>query len=157
MPKQSPQGLRYTDVHIHVQDWSELLPAVREKMTEGRSDLEQILRFQKDPDAFVKFLDGEGVDRAGLVNYVAPDLMGFTWHANEYVAKYRDAHPDRLFAYGSVHPRLTKDPKRDMTKLISKLKINAIKIHPTGSPLARSAMNWLRTRPVASRSPSPAQ
>ncbi len=120
----------FVDVHIHIQDWAELLPAVRKRMVHGRKDLDEVRRFQKDPDAFVRFLDGEGVARAGLVNYVAPDLMGFTWHANEFAAAYRDTHPDRFFAYGSVHPRLSKDPKREMERLIEKLKIDAIKIHP---------------------------
>jgi predicted TIM-barrel fold metal-dependent hydrolase len=124
-------GLKpFVDVHIHIQDWSELLPAVRTRMVHGRKDVAQVLRFQKDPDTFVKFLDAQGVARCGLVNYVAPDLMGFTWHANEFVARYRDTHRDRFFAYGSVHPRLSKDPKREMKALITKLKIDAIKIHP---------------------------
>ena len=117
-------------IHIHVQDWKELFPAVRRVFSHGRGDLKQVLAFQSNPDAFAEFLDLQGVKRAGLVNYVSPDLMGFTWHANEFAAAYRDAHPDKFFAYGSVHPRLSKDPKRDMQELISKLKIDAIKIHP---------------------------
>jgi predicted TIM-barrel fold metal-dependent hydrolase len=129
-PARAPKLAPYVDVHIHVQDWSELLPAVRERMVHGRRDVDEVLRYQKDPNALAEFLDAQGVKRAGLVNYVAPDLMGFTWHANEFAAAYRDAHPDKFFAYGSVHPRLSKDPKRDMQKLISKLKIDAIKIHP---------------------------
>jgi hypothetical protein len=118
------------DVHIHIQDWSELLPPVRKVMYRGRSDVKRVLRFQRDPDAFAAFLDEQRVARCGLVNYVAPDLMGFTDHANEFAAHYRDAHPDRFFAYGSVHPRLSKDPRRAMDRLIRTLKIDAIKIHP---------------------------
>ncbi len=106
------------------------MPAVRERMVHGRRDVREVLRYQKNPDAFAEFLDQQGVLRAGLVNYVAPDLMGFTWHANEFAAAYRDAHPDKFFAYGSVHPRLSKDPKGEMQKLISKLKVDALKIHP---------------------------
>ncbi len=120
----------FVDVHIHIQDWSELLPAVRKRMEHGRSDLAQVRRFQKDPDAFASFLDEQRVARAGLVNYVAPDLMGFTWRANEFAARYRDTHPDRFFAYGSVHPRLSKDPRREMEKLLRTLKVDAVKIHP---------------------------
>lgn len=119
-----------TDVHIHIQDWSELLPAVRKVMVAGRGDLKQLEHFQKNPDAFVAFLDEQGVDRAGIVNYVSPDLMGFTEHANEFAAQYRDTHPDRLFCYGSVHPRLSKDPRLKMQRLLDKLKVDAIKIHP---------------------------
>lgn len=119
-----------TDVHIHIQDWSELLPSVRAVMVRGRGDLKELEHFQKNPDAFVAFLDQEGVDRAGIVNYVSPDLMGFTEHANEFAASYRNTHPDRLFCYGSVHPRLAKDPRRKMRHLLDKLKVDAIKIHP---------------------------
>jgi hypothetical protein len=99
-------------------------------MARGRSDLRQLERFQKDPSAFVEFLDEQGVARAGIVNYVSPDLMGFTERANDFSAKYRDSHPDRLFAYGSVHPRLARDPKRQMDRLLRRLKVDAIKIHP---------------------------
>ncbi|HKZ59912.1 MAG TPA: amidohydrolase family protein [Candidatus Thermoplasmatota archaeon] len=103
---------------------------MRKRMEHDRADLAQVRLFQEDPDAFASFLDENRVSRCGLVNYVAPDLMGFTWHANEFAAAYRNSHPDRFFAYGSVHPRLSKDPKAEMTKLISKLKVDAIKIHP---------------------------
>src|SRR6266850_1298938 len=120
----------FVDVHIHVQDWSELLPAVRKVMTADRPDLQTILRFQRDPDAFASFLDEQRVSRCGLMNYTSPDMMGFTDRANDFSAHYRDAHPDRFFAYGSVHPRLSKNPKKQMERLIRTLKIDAIKIHP---------------------------
>jgi predicted TIM-barrel fold metal-dependent hydrolase len=125
-----PRRRAVHDVHIHIQDWSELLPAVRDVMVAGRGDLKQLEHFQKHPSAFVEFLDEQGVDRAGIVNYVSPDLMGFTEHANEFAARYRDSHPDRLFCYGSVHPRLSKDPKKKMERLIRELKVDALKIHP---------------------------
>jgi hypothetical protein len=116
------------DVHIHVQPWDMLLPAVR-RMWLGGSGHEAMFEIARDPAKLLRFLDAEGIERAGLVNYVSPDVMGFTDAANDWVAKYVRGHADRLLAIGSVHPRFTKDPAADVERLVD-LGIRALKLHP---------------------------
>ena len=117
------------DAHIHVQPWHMLRPEVAARMWNGRQDRDAILRVAQDPEALLRFLDTEGIDRAALVNYVSPDVMGFTEEANEWAARYVRGYERRLLAFGSVHPRYTKDPAGDVARLRD-AGICALKVHP---------------------------
>jgi len=119
---------RVVDIHIHVQPWEQLKPAVRERMARGRH-YEQILAVMRDPDLFLRLLDDAGVHRAGLINYVSPDLMGFDDTVNQFVAEYARHDPQRLIPFGSVHPRFTQDPAGDVDR-VADLGVRALKIHP---------------------------
>lgn len=123
-----PAGV--TDLHVHIQPWEELLPPVRDAILRGRGDAEAIQRFQRDPGAFAAHLDRCGVARAGLVNYPAPGIMGFTTATNDFVARYRDARPDRFLAWGGLDPRRTRDPEAELTRLLDELRLDGIKVHP---------------------------
>ena len=43
-----------------------------------------------------------------LINYVAPEVIGFTPAVNEFIANYVKEDPKRLIPCGSVHPRHTQ-------------------------------------------------
>lgn len=118
------------DIHIHIQPWWQLKPAVRETMAHGREDYDRLVEVMRDPQAFLRILDDAGIARAGLINYVSPDLMGFTEEVNDFVADYARAAPDRLIPFGSVHPRLTADPGAEVDRLVIDLGIRCLKIHP---------------------------
>lgn len=124
---------RVIDAHIHVQPWEEVLPAVRANWIARRPDAAWLERVMHEPDLLVEYLDRCGIERAVLINYPSPDLMGFTDATNEFVARYRDAHPDRFIACGGVHPRLVTsvdEARRRMDELCGKLKLSLIKLHP---------------------------
>jgi predicted TIM-barrel fold metal-dependent hydrolase len=121
---------RITDVHIHVQPWRELKPAVLAAMRQGKeAHWDLLLAVMDDPRALLEVMDRAGVWRAGLVNYPAPDVMGFTAAANGFAARYAAADPERLLPYGGVHPRFTRDPAGDVDRLVD-LGIRLLKIHP---------------------------
>ena len=82
-----------------------------------------------DPRALLEIMDRAGVWRVGLVNYPAPDVMGFTETTNAFAARYAGANPERLLPYGGVHPRHTSDPAGDVDRLID-LGLRLCKIHP---------------------------
>jgi len=82
-----------------------------------------------DPRALLEIMDRAGVWRVGLVNYPAPDVMGFTVTTNDFAARYARANPERLLPYGGVHPRHTSDPAGDVDRLID-LGLRLCKIHP---------------------------
>jgi len=117
-------GYRVLDAHIHVQPWEMLRPEVAEQMPVG-----EIARALTDPGAMVALLDAEGIEAAVLVNYVAPEVMGFTEDVNAWVASYCRGREDRLIAVGAVHPGRTRDPRGDVDRLAD-LGIRALKIHP---------------------------
>lgn len=118
-----------TDIHVHVQPWEELQPAVLERMQRGRGDWEEILAISRDPARLLDYLDRVGVYRAGIINYPAPDVLGFSDETSLFSARYCAELPSRLIAFGGVHPRFTKDPAGDVNRLAD-LGIRALKLHP---------------------------
>ena len=118
-----------TDAHIHVQPWWELKPGMFETMTRGRQDLDELQTIMKSPAHLLRRLDADGIERAVLVNYPSPDLMGFTSRVNEYVAEYCAAAPDRLIAMGGVHPRFTDDAAAEVRRAAD-MGVRALKLHP---------------------------
>ncbi|HKQ96314.1 MAG TPA: amidohydrolase family protein [Candidatus Polarisedimenticolia bacterium] len=118
------------DAHVHIQPWSQFRPEALKKMAERRADLDQIRALCDDPNAFLKFLDREGVDRAVLVNYVSPDIIGFTDTVNDFIGAYCRGHEDRLVPVGGVHPRLSKDPAGELERAVERHGIRVMKLHP---------------------------
>ena len=118
-----------TDAHIHVQPWWELKPEVLEVIRRGRADLDEIEKINRSPAHLLRRLDADGIERAVLVNYPSPDLMGFTSRVNQYVAEYCAAAPDRLIAMGGVHPRFTEDAAAEVRRAAD-MGVRALKLHP---------------------------
>lgn len=118
------------DIHIHIQPLWQMKPKALERMREGHRDFEDLMSVMKDPERLLRILDSSEVEKAGLINYVSPDVMGFTDEVNDFVIDYAKGRRDRLIPFGSLHPRFSKDPTGEMDRLIHKLGIQGIKIHP---------------------------
>jgi uncharacterized protein len=104
-------------------------PAALELMRARRPNFSQIEEMCRSPKALLQYLDACGVDRAVLINYVAPEVIGFTSGVNQFVAAYAKADPQRLIPCGSLHPRHTTNILADVEQLL-RLGIRMIKIHP---------------------------
>ena len=74
------------DLHIHIMPHEMMKPAPMELITRGRTDFEEVERFCHDPKLFLKYLDSIQTERAGLINYVAPEIIGFTPAVNDWIA-----------------------------------------------------------------------
>jgi len=96
-------------------------------------------RIMDDPRAFLDHLDSVGVERACLINYVAPEVMGFTEEVNRFVGEFARQDRRRLIPFGSVHPKRSKNPKRDVERLASKWEMGGMKIHPPHQLFAANA------------------
>ena len=118
-----------TDCHIHIQPVEMFKPEALAAMKKKRENFAQIEEFCRSPKAFLKHLDACGIDRAVLINYVAPEVIGFTAGVNQFVADYVKEDPRRLIPCGSLHPRHTRNIMADVEQLV-KLGIRMIKIHP---------------------------
>jgi len=118
-----------TDCHIHISPLEMFKPHALELMRAKRANFAQIEEFCHSPKAFLKFLDASGVDRAVLINYVAPEVMGFTDGVNQFVSEYVKEDPRRLLSCGSLHPRHSSNILSDVERLV-RLGIRMIKIHP---------------------------
>ena len=104
-------------------------PGALALMQKQRPNFDQIVEFCRSPHAFLKYLDRCGIDRAVLINYVAPEIIGFTSGVNDFVADYVKADPRRLIPCGSLHPRHTSNVLADVEQIV-RLGIRLIKIHP---------------------------
>jgi predicted TIM-barrel fold metal-dependent hydrolase len=118
-----------TDCHVHIEPYELFKPSALALMKAKRANFEEIESYSRSPSAFLKYLDRCGVDRAALINYVAPEVIGFGPEVNQFVADYVKEDPKRLIACGSVHPRHTKNVLADVEHIL-RLGIRMIKIHP---------------------------
>ena len=124
------------DAHIHVQPWHMLNADVRSMIDDpSHAGVKEILT---SAESVVRFLDAEGVDRACCINYVSPDVMGFTREVNDWIAGFTRAHRDRLLPVGSVNP-LHELNVRDEIRRVLDLGIRMIKIHPPHQLFAPNA------------------
>src|SRR5262244_3132718 len=102
-------------------------PHALELMKKKRPNYDQVVEFCRSPRAFLKHLDAAGVDRAVLINYVAPEVIGFTPEVNPFVSNYVKEDPKRLIPCGSIHPRHTRNIMEDVEQVL-RLGIRMIKI-----------------------------
>jgi predicted TIM-barrel fold metal-dependent hydrolase len=118
-----------TDCHIHIQPLEMFKPEALRLMKAKRPEFPQIEEFCRSPRVFLHHMDKAGIDRAVLINYVAPEVIGFTAGVNQFVADYVKEDPRRLIPCGSLHPRHTANIMADVEHLV-RLGIRLIKIHP---------------------------
>ncbi|HUI38376.1 MAG TPA: amidohydrolase family protein [Thermoplasmata archaeon] len=116
-----------TDCHVHINPVWEMHPKAR-AVLEARGSGQHIEAFDRSPMRFLEYLDRSGIDRAVLVNYVAPEIVGYTEKVNDFVLEYARAAPSRLVAIGSVRPT-HPDPGAEVERL-ARLGLRGLKIHP---------------------------
>ena len=118
-----------TDCHVHIAPIEMFQPAALALMKNKRPNYDQIVEYCRHPKSFLKYLDGCGIDRAVLINYVAPEVIGFTSAVNQWVADYVKENPKRLISCGGLHPRTSQNILADVEQILT-LGIRMIKIHP---------------------------
>ncbi|HEU4888808.1 MAG TPA: amidohydrolase family protein [Thermoanaerobaculia bacterium] len=119
--------MKVFDAHIHVQPWQMVKPEVLAMIDDpSHANAKDVL---SSPDSLLRFLDAEGVERACCINYVSPDVMGFTREVNDWIANFTRDHRDRLVAVGSVNPLHELDVRAEISRVLD-LGIGMIKIHP---------------------------
>jgi uncharacterized protein len=118
-----------TDAHIHIHPFHMMPPNVAATFWKGKSNRAELELYAHDARELLTRMDADGIDRVGLINYVSPDLMGFTDEANPWMIRYASADPSRLIAFGSVNPRFSDDVAGDTARVIEN-GAKALKVHP---------------------------
>jgi predicted TIM-barrel fold metal-dependent hydrolase len=98
-------------------------------MRKYQPDFDQVLEFTRSPTAFLKYMDQSGLDRAVLINAVAPQVTGYPPGLNAMAAHYAKENPKRLISCGSLHPKYSLNVTRDIEEIV-RLGLRLIKIHP---------------------------
>ena len=104
-------------------------PSALALMKKKRPNYDDIVEYCASPKSFLKYLDEAGIDRAVLINYVAPEVIGFTPAVNQFIADYTKENPRRLISCGGLHPRHSTNILADVEQIL-RLGIRMIKIHP---------------------------
>ena len=118
------------DIHIHIQPLHLFKPEALALIRRGRKDFADVEKYSAHPAEFLKHLDSLDIERAGIINYVSPEVIGFPPEVNDWCAKYCSADPARLIAFGSVHPAAVADAGAVVDRL-AKLGIRGLKVHPS--------------------------
>src|SRR3954467_12903227 len=109
-----------TDCHVHIEPYWMMKPTAALMMHKKRRDHEEIEGYSADAKKFLGYLDACGVDRTVLINYPAPETLGFTIDVNDWILKYCSTDPERLLPCGGFHPGYTGDVETEMKRLIDK-------------------------------------
>jgi uncharacterized protein len=104
-------------------------PPIAATFWKGKPNRAELEGYAADPRQLLARMDADGIGRVGLINYVSPDLMGFTAEANPWMIRYASADPSRLLAFGSVNPRYSTDVAGDTARVIEQ-GARALKVHP---------------------------
>jgi uncharacterized protein len=126
------------DIHVHIQPQHMLRPEALALMRRGRKDCAEIEKFSNDPGAFLKHLDSLGIERAALINYVSPGIIGFPPGVNDWCANYCAANPERLIAFGGVDPATMPDAGAEVDRM-ARIGIRGLKLHPPHQALSPNA------------------
>jgi predicted TIM-barrel fold metal-dependent hydrolase len=119
--------MRVFDVHLHVQPWQMVKADVLAMIDdESHANAKDVL---SSPENLLRFLDDNEIERACCINYVSPDVMGFTRDVNDWIANFTVEHRDRLLPVGSVNPLHELDVRTEIRRVLD-LGIRLIKIHP---------------------------
>lgn len=118
------------DIHVHIMPYRLMKPEALELIKRGRKDYEGVEQYCSDPGKFLGLLDRLGIERVGLINYVAPKIIGFPPEVNNWIVDYCKSAPDRLLPFGSVLPGTVPDPGVEVDRL-AKIGIRALKLHPS--------------------------
>ncbi len=119
--------MKIFDVHIHVQPWEMMKPEPRLMMQKMAKP--EILEILASSDALLRYLDSESIERVCCINYVSPDVMGFTRETNDWIADFTRNHRDRLLPVGSVNALHEENVRAEAERILD-LGIRLVKVHP---------------------------
>ncbi len=118
------------DTHVHIAPWEQLLPDTATLMKTGREDFETAYIICHDPHRLIDEMDQSGIEKLVMINYVTPEVVGFTEEANEFSSRMAKPFPDRLIPFGGIDPRRVPDVAAEMDQLLGNLGLRGIKLHP---------------------------
>lgn len=121
---------RVIDAHVHIAPWEQVLPDAAALMKAGRHDFDSIYAICHDPHRLIAEMDRAGIEKLVMINYVTPDVVGFTEASNEFSARMAAPFPGRLIPFGGIDPRRVPDVAAEMDRLLGELGLRGIKLHP---------------------------
>jgi predicted TIM-barrel fold metal-dependent hydrolase len=116
------------DAHMHIMPWQQIPPATLAML--GGEGVEALKDLVREPSRVIDFMDTRGIERLALINYISPQVFGYTEEVNDFSAQFGRFRPDRFIAFGGIDPRRVPDVAAEMDHLLGDLRLRGIKIHP---------------------------
>jgi predicted TIM-barrel fold metal-dependent hydrolase len=121
---------KFIDIHVHITPWDEVKPEIAAAVKATQPDHTRLEEFTTDPHKLVAYMDERNIEWLGLINYLSPDVIGYTEKINDFTANFAAADPNRFIPFGGIDPRRTPDVAAQMDHLLGKLGLRALKLHP---------------------------
>ncbi len=118
------------DAHVHIAPWDQVRPDAAARMAAGRPNLDEVHAVCRDPYRLIDHMDARNVEKLVMINYVTPEVVGFTEAANDFSAGMARPFPERLIPFGGIDPRRVTSVPDEMDRLLGDLRLRGIKIHP---------------------------
>jgi predicted TIM-barrel fold metal-dependent hydrolase len=121
---------RVIDCHVHITPWDQVRSDRIARMAAGWKDFDRVRAITNDPHRLIAYMDERGIEKLVMINFVSPEVFGFTEEVNTFAAEMARLYPDRLLPLGGIDPRRVPDVVAEMDRLLGDLRLRGIKIHP---------------------------
>jgi hypothetical protein len=120
----------YTDCHIHIVPIG-VVNRLKEEFIGAIKNLDVVAKFGESSDYLVEYLDKNEIEAVAIMSYPSPETHGGGIEVVEALIDYCKPYRDRLYPFGSVHPRLmdANEIEESLEKQYSE-GIAGIKLHP---------------------------
>ena len=107
-----------------------LKPEARSVFTSSPTfNLNEYREVARKPSKFIEMLDKMQIDKAVLVTYVSPEVIGLSEEVISFISKYCRDYPDRLIPFSSPNP-VNENAAEKLEEIVTKYGIKGVKIHP---------------------------
>jgi predicted TIM-barrel fold metal-dependent hydrolase len=138
------------DAHAHIMPMRLIKPGPLAVWRQTYGDrIDEIRAILESPKLLLEHMDRDGIQKVVCINYLAPDLFGFTDEVHDYVVNLCRHAPDRLLPCGAVDPLHSTDLARDTEDLLFRRKIRLLKVHGPHAGFAPD--DYLRDKPQLAR------
>lgn len=121
---------KFIDMHVHITPWDEVKPEIAAAVKATQPDHARLDEFTTDPHKLVAYMDERNIEWLGLINYLSPEVIGYTEKINNFTSTFAAHYPNRFIPFGGIDPRRTPDVAAQMDYLLGELSLKAIKLHP---------------------------
>jgi len=124
--------MKIIDAHIHITKFSLLNDGAFKFMALNDFFRDNWRELESNPSFLAGIMDEEGVEKAVLLNYAAPETLGYTEEVNEFIYNYSREYPDKFIPFGGLDLKRygRKEIRRRLEELFSKYEIKGIKLQP---------------------------
>jgi uncharacterized protein len=117
------------DVHVHWHSPNEMSPDILKMIMNEFPILNSMKDNPNDPSPLLELLDKEKVDKAFIINYMSPKVMGYSFATNEWVSKFCSNSEERLIPVGGVDPLSFERSGDKIRSYLENELLKIIKVH----------------------------